>query len=80
MIAYTYPLLNIFWTMLIFAGLILWWVIVIYCFIDNFRRRDHHGFAKAMWCVFIIFLPFIGVLSYIISRPANVDTGSDAPG
>lgn len=36
---------------------------------DNFRRRDHSGWAKAGWTVFLIFLPLIGVLTYMIARP-----------
>ena len=47
--AYSYPLLSVFWSLLMFAGLLLWIFIVIWCFIDNFRRRDHHGLAKALW-------------------------------
>jgi hypothetical protein len=40
-------------------------------FIDNFRRRDHSGFAKAMWTVLIVFLPIIGVVCYLIARPSE---------
>ena len=36
-------------------------------FLDNFRRQDHGGFAKAMWTVLIIFLPVLGVLIYLIA-------------
>jgi hypothetical protein len=46
---------------------------VIWCFIDNFRRKDHHGFAKALWFLFIVFVPIIGVFSYLITRPVTVD-------
>ena len=73
MLAYSYPLLSVFWTMLMFAGLVLWIFIVIWTFIDNFRRRDHSGFAKAMWFIFIVFVPVIGVLAYLLTRPRDVD-------
>ena len=36
---------------------------------DNFRRHDHSGWAKALWTIFIVFLPLLGVLAYIITRP-----------
>ena len=73
MLAYDYPLLGVFWSLLLFSFFILWIFIVIWCFIDNFRRRDHHGFAKAMWFLFIVFVPFIGVFSYLVTRPPMVE-------
>ena len=73
MLAYTYPLLSIFWTLLMFAGLVLWVFIVIWVFIDNFQRRDHGGVAKALWFLFIVFVPVIGVVVYLIARPREVD-------
>ena len=72
-LAYTYPLLSIIWTLLVFAGLVLWIFIVIWAFIDNFRRRDHGGVAKALWFVFIVFVPVIGVIAYLIARPPAAD-------
>jgi hypothetical protein len=72
-LAYDFPLLGVFWSLLMFALFILWIFIVIWCFIDNFRRRDHHGLAKALWFLFIVFVPIIGVFSYIITRPAMVE-------
>jgi Phospholipase_D-nuclease N-terminal len=73
MLGYDYPLLGVFWSLFIFSILVLWIFTVIWVFIDNFRRHDHHGVAKALWALFIIFLPFIGVLAYIIARPAQLD-------
>ena len=70
---YTYPLLSLFWTMLVFAGIFLMIFFIIWCFIDNFRRKDHHGFAKALWAIFILFLPIIGALIYIFARPPEAD-------
>jgi len=65
-----YPFLNIMWSMYIFFA----WVIFIYLLIlvlaDNFRRTDHSGWAKAGWTLFVIFVPLLGVLVYMIARPS----------
>lgn len=58
------------WSMFLFFVFFAWIYCVVMVIIDNFRRTDHSGVAKAVWTVFIIFLPIIGVLSYMISRPA----------
>jgi hypothetical protein len=71
MLAYTWPLLNLLWTFLMFAGVVLLLFFIIWCFIDNFRRRDHHGAAKAAWTIIILLLPFVGAVMYIIFRPAD---------
>jgi hypothetical protein len=72
-LAYDYPLLSVFWTLLMFALLVMWVFIVIWCFIDNFRRHDHGGLAKALWTLFIVFIPIIGVICYLVTRPPTVD-------
>lgn len=64
-----YPLLNLFWTMLIFFFFVVWIWLVITIFVDIFRRNDHSGWAKAGWTILIILLPFLGVLIYMIARP-----------
>ena len=66
-IAADYPFLNILWSMLVFMGFIMWIWIAIMCFMDIFRRQDIGGFAKAIWIVFIIFIPLLGVLFYLIA-------------
>jgi hypothetical protein len=71
MLAYDYPLLGAFWTIFLFSMFVLWIFIVIWTFIDNFRRKDHSGWAKALWFLFIVFVPVIGVLAYIVTRPAD---------
>jgi hypothetical protein len=71
MVAYTWPLLNLFWTLLIAAGIFLLIFFVLWCFVDNFRRRDHHGWAKAGWTVLILLIPFIGGIIYIVARPVD---------
>jgi hypothetical protein len=69
--AYTWPLLSLFWTFLEFAVVFLFVFFIIWCFVDNFRRRDHHGLAKAGWTVLILFIPVIGAIVYVIARPAD---------
>jgi hypothetical protein len=71
MFAYTWPLLNLFWTFLMFAGIFLMLFFIIWCFVDNFRRRDHSGWAKAAWTILILFVPILGAVVYIIGRPAD---------
>jgi hypothetical protein len=66
----TYPTFwDVVWWMIIFFVWVMWIYVVIRVFIDNFERRDHSGWAKAMWTLVIIFLPIIGVCAYLIARP-----------
>jgi type VI protein secretion system component VasK len=64
----SYPLLNIFWSMFIFFLWILWIWILIWIIIDIFRSHDLSGWAKALWFLFILFIPLVGVLVYLIAR------------
>ena len=66
-IAADYPFMDIFWSMLIFMAFMMWIWIAIAIFADIFRRRDMGGFAKAVWIVFIIFIPLFGALVYLIA-------------
>jgi len=70
-LAYSYPFLNIFWTMCVFFAWVIWIYLLIMVLGDNFRRHDHSGWAKAGWTLFVIFLPLLGVLIYMIARPAE---------
>lgn len=63
-----YPLLNLFWTMLMFFMLFIWIWLLISIFADIFRSHDIGGWAKAAWTVFVIIIPLVGVLVYIIAR------------
>jgi uncharacterized membrane protein len=69
MLAYDYPLLGVFWSLMLFLMVVIVGFVVIYTFIDNFRRPDHSGAAKAGWALLIIVLPLFGALIYILSRP-----------
>ena len=64
-----YPFLDIMWTMFIFFAWIIWIALLVMVLADNFRRSDHSGWAKAGWTLFVIFVPLIGVLVYMITRP-----------
>jgi Short C-terminal domain/Phospholipase_D-nuclease N-terminal len=67
-IAADYPFLDVFWSMLIFFCWVIWIWIVITVFADLFRRDDISGWGKAGWVVFVIVLPFLGVLIYLIAQ------------
>ena len=67
-----YPFLNIFWTMIIFFCWVAWIWMVIAIFSDIFRRHDSSGFGKALWCVFIIVVPFLGALVYLIANSGGM--------
>jgi hypothetical protein len=67
-IATDYPFLDILWTMIIFFSWVIWIWIVITVFADVFRRHDISGWGKAGWVVFVIVLPFLGVLVYLIAQ------------
>ena len=69
LLAADYPFLDILWTMSIFFLWVAWIWVLIMALSDNFSRRDHSGWAKALWTIFIIFLPLLGVLLYMITRP-----------
>jgi ABC-type multidrug transport system fused ATPase/permease subunit len=64
----SYPLLNAFWTILEFFLLVLWIWLVIMVFIDIFRSADLSGGVKALWVLFVLILPLLGVLIYLIAR------------
>ena len=66
--ATSYPFLNVLWDILIiFAWILFIWVAIV-VFSDIFRRRDISGWAKAAWVVFIVVIPWIGVLIYLIAN------------
>src|SRR5688572_1070727 len=68
MIAYDYPLLGMFWTMLWFFLWIAWIWLMIQVVFDIFRSHDMGGFSKALWALFVIVIPWLGVLVYMIAR------------
>jgi hypothetical protein len=64
---------DVVWWICIFMFWVMWIFVVISVFLDNFRRRDHGGFAKALWTVVIVFFPILGVVVYLIARPSETD-------
>jgi len=70
--SYSYPLLGAFWTILEIFLFVLWIWILIYVFIDIFRSHDLSGWAKALWFIFVLFIPLIGVLVYLIARGGSM--------
>ena len=65
MLAYDYPILGLFWSMLIFFLFFAWLILLFRVFVDIFRS-DMGGFAKAIWSIFVILVPFLGVFVYVI--------------
>jgi Short C-terminal domain/Phospholipase_D-nuclease N-terminal len=65
-IAADYPFIDVLWTMIIFFFWVIWIWIVVTVLIDVFRRHDIGGFAKALWVIFVVILPWLGVLIYLI--------------
>ena len=59
---------QVFWSMLWFFLFFIWIWILITVFADIFRSHDMGGFAKALWVIFVIFLPYLGVFVYLIAR------------
>ncbi|GAB2910074.1 SHOCT domain-containing protein [Streptomyces heilongjiangensis] len=71
-LAYDYPLLSAFWTMLVFFLWVMWFVLLFRVIVDIFRDDELSGWAKAGWLVFAIVLPFLGVFVYVIARGKNM--------
>jgi hypothetical protein len=68
MLASDYPILDIFLTMLYFFLFFIWIWLLIVVFVDIFRSHDMSGVIKALWVIFIIIVPFLGVFVYLIAR------------
>lgn len=68
MVAYDYPILGLFWTMLLVFLWIAWIIVLFRVLIDIFRSGDMGGWAKALWTIFVVVLPFLGVFAYLVAR------------
>jgi ABC-type multidrug transport system fused ATPase/permease subunit len=66
--SYSYPLLGAFWTIFEIFLWVIWFWILITVFLDIFRSHDLSGGAKALWFLFVLFIPLIGVVVYLIAR------------
>jgi hypothetical protein len=70
-LAADYPFLDILWTMILFFFWIAWiWMLVV--ILSDVFRRDMSGWGKAAWCIFLIFLPFLGALVYLITNGSSM--------
>jgi hypothetical protein len=68
-----YPFLSVMWSVFVFFAWILWIWLLIYVYMDIFRRNDIGGWGKFGWVIFTIFLPFIGVFTYLIAEGKGMD-------
>jgi hypothetical protein len=68
LIAADYPFLDVLWSMIIFFAWVAWLIILFRVIADIFRRHDTSGWGKAAWLIFVIVLPFLGVLIYLIAN------------
>ena len=68
MLATQYPFLSVMWTLLVIFAWVIWFWLLITVFADLFRRHDISGWVKALWIIFVIILPFLGVLIYLIAE------------
>ena len=68
LLASSYPFLDVLWTMFIFFLWVIWFWLLFTVFVDVFRRHDIGGGRKALWLIFVIILPFLGVFIYIITQ------------
>ena len=72
MLAATYTFLDFFWDVLLFFAWLIWFWLLITVFADLFRRHDASGWQKAAWVVFVILLPYVGVLVYLIAEHKGI--------
>src|SRR5215213_4028445 len=70
---------QVFWSMLWFFLFFIWIWLLITVFADIFRSHDMGGFAKAMWVIFVIVVPYLGVFVYLIARGRD-GAGHGSPG
>src|ERR1700758_4188285 len=70
--ASSYPLLDVFWTIFLFFLWVMWFWILISVFIDIFRSHDLSGWGKALWFLFVLLIPLVGVLVYLIVRGGSM--------
>ena len=68
LIAADYPFMDVLWSMIIFFFWVIWIWIVVTVLVDIFRRNDIGGWAKAAWVIFVVILPWLGVLIYLIAQ------------
>ena len=75
-----YTFWDVMWTMIIFFAWVLYLTWVVMLMVDNFRRPDHSGAAKAGWFIFMVFLPIIGPFTYTLMRGGSAGYAYDTGG
>jgi hypothetical protein len=78
MLAYDYPILGLFWSMLIFFLWIAWIMLVFRVITDIFRNHEMRGISKALWLIFVIIVPWFGVLIYLLANGNDMASRSIA--
>jgi len=68
LLAADYPVLGVFWSMLIFFVWISWFLLLFHIIGDVFRRRDASGAKKTLWLIVLLFVPFLGTFVYLIAN------------
>jgi len=76
MLAYDYPLLSVFVTMTGFFLFVIWIYLLFKVIADLFRNHDLSGGGKALWVVFLVLLPYIGVIAYLFAHGADMSLRS----
>lgn len=71
MLAYDYPILGLFWTMLVFFIWFAWIMLLFRVFVDLFRS-EMSGWGKAIWAIFVLVLPFLGVFVYLVAHGGDM--------
>jgi Short C-terminal domain/Phospholipase_D-nuclease N-terminal len=71
-LAADYPFLDFFWSMLLIFLWVAWIFVLFKCVFDIFRRHDISGWGKAAWTIFIVVVPFLGVLVYLIAQGGHM--------
>lgn len=74
LLAFDYPILNLFWTMMFFFLWVAWIILVFRVIMDIFRNHDTNGLSKAFWLIFVILIPWLGVLAYLIKHGAEMSS------
>jgi Phospholipase_D-nuclease N-terminal len=71
-LATSYPFLEVFWTILIFFGFVIWLWLLFTVIADLFRRHDASGWVKVLWIIVLVIFPFLGVFIYLIAEHKGI--------
>ena len=69
-----YPFIEVFWTMVIFIGFVIWLYLLFVVFNDIFRRHDESAWVKILWILFCVLAPYLGVLAYLLIESEGMTT------